>query len=90
MTSFRSGPDARGLFGRFGGQFVAETLMPLINQLAAEYEKAKQQKLDDTQKISLNIHKLLFDRVHQKVFWGELVRERRRRYYFAKLRGLML
>ena len=41
MTSFRSGPDARGLFGRFGGQFVAETLMPLINQLAAEYEKAK-------------------------------------------------
>ena len=41
MTSFRTGPDARGLFGRFGGQFVAETLMPLINQLAAEYEKAK-------------------------------------------------
>ena len=41
MTSFRSGPDAKGLFGRFGGQFVAETLMPLINQLAAEYEKAK-------------------------------------------------
>jgi len=41
MTSYRSGPDDRGLFGRFGGQFVAETLMPLINQLAAEYEKAK-------------------------------------------------
>ncbi|WP_061238898.1 tryptophan synthase subunit beta [Ectopseudomonas composti] len=41
MTSFRTGPDARGLFGRFGGQFVAETLMPLINSLAAEYEKAK-------------------------------------------------
>ncbi|MFC3608019.1 tryptophan synthase subunit beta [Stutzerimonas tarimensis] len=41
MTSYRTGPDARGLFGRFGGQFVAETLMPLINELAAEYEKAK-------------------------------------------------
>ena len=40
-TSFRTGPDSRGLFGRFGGQFVAETLMPLINSLAAEYEKAK-------------------------------------------------
>ena len=39
--SFRTGPDSRGLFGRFGGQFVAETLMPLINSLAAEYEKAK-------------------------------------------------
>ena len=40
--NYRNGPDARGLFGRFGGQFVAETLMPLINALAAEYEKAKQ------------------------------------------------
>ncbi|CAE6881040.1 MAG TPA: tryptophan synthase subunit beta [Pseudomonas oleovorans] len=41
MTSLRNGPDNRGLFGRFGGQFVAETLMPLINSLAAEYQKAK-------------------------------------------------
>ena len=41
MTSYRNGPDARGLFGSFGGQYVAETLMPLIHQLAAEYEKAK-------------------------------------------------
>ncbi|MFO6385398.1 hypothetical protein ACLBYN_73355, partial [Pseudomonas aeruginosa] len=28
MTSYRNGPDAKGLFGRFGGQYVAETLMP--------------------------------------------------------------
>ncbi|HWR81614.1 MAG TPA: tryptophan synthase subunit beta [Pseudomonas sp.] len=41
MTSFRNGPDAKGLFGHFGGQYVAETLMPLIHDLAAEYEKAK-------------------------------------------------
>ncbi|NHN79235.1 tryptophan synthase subunit beta [Azotobacter chroococcum] len=40
-TSYRTGPDDKGLFGLFGGQFVAETLMPLINSLAAEYEKAK-------------------------------------------------
>ncbi|TBW07989.1 tryptophan synthase subunit beta [Azotobacter chroococcum] len=40
-TSYRTGPDDKGLFGQFGGQFVAETLMPLINSLAAEYEKAK-------------------------------------------------
>ena len=40
--SYSQGPDQRGLFGPFGGQFVAETLMPLINDLAAEYEKAKQ------------------------------------------------
>ncbi|WP_162491587.1 tryptophan synthase subunit beta [Pseudomonas sp. TTU2014-080ASC] len=41
MSSFRTGPDAKGLFGSFGGQYVAETLMPLIHDLAAEYEKAK-------------------------------------------------
>ena len=42
MTSLRNGPDVKGLFGSFGGQYVAETLMPLIHELAAEYEKAKQ------------------------------------------------
>jgi tryptophan synthase beta chain len=40
-NSFRTGPDERGRFGNFGGRFVSETLMPLILQLEAEYEKAK-------------------------------------------------
>ncbi len=40
-NSFRSGPDARGRFGDFGGRFVSETLMPLILELEAEYERAK-------------------------------------------------
>ncbi|MBV1788000.1 tryptophan synthase subunit beta [Marinobacterium sp. D7] len=35
------GPDLNGFFGTFGGRFVAETLMPLILELQAEYEKAK-------------------------------------------------
>ncbi|GGC01936.1 tryptophan synthase beta chain [Marinobacterium zhoushanense] len=35
------GPDLNGFFGTFGGRFVAETLMPLILDLQAEYEKAK-------------------------------------------------
>lgn len=42
MTSFRQGPDAKGLFGSFGGQYVAETLMPLIHALGREYETAKE------------------------------------------------
>ena len=29
-------PDANGLFGNFGGRFVAETLMPLILELQDE------------------------------------------------------
>jgi len=34
-------PDEKGRFGQFGGRFVSETLMPLILDLEAEYEKAK-------------------------------------------------
>jgi len=41
--SYRSGPDADGHFGIFGGRFVAETLMPLI----LEVEKAYYQYRDD-------------------------------------------
>jgi tryptophan synthase beta chain len=40
-NSFRSGPDARGHFGIFGGRFVAETLMPLILDLEKAYADAK-------------------------------------------------
>ncbi|MBP7241158.1 tryptophan synthase subunit beta [Amaricoccus sp.] len=51
-NSFRTGPDERGRFGDFGGRFVSETLMPLILDLEAEYEKAKtdaafQAEMDD-------------------------------------------
>jgi len=41
MTSLRNGPDERGLFADFGGQYVAETLMPLVHSLALEYRKAR-------------------------------------------------
>ncbi|WP_447926542.1 tryptophan synthase subunit beta [Vreelandella sp. EE27] len=34
-------PDGNGMFGSFGGRFVAETLMPLINELRDEYAVAK-------------------------------------------------
>jgi tryptophan synthase beta chain len=40
-NSYRTGPDEQGRFGDFGGRFVSETLMPLILDLEAEYEKAK-------------------------------------------------
>ncbi|GBQ12388.1 tryptophan synthase subunit beta [Swaminathania salitolerans LMG 21291] len=40
-NSLRSGPDERGRFGTFGGQFVAETLMPLVQDLTAAYQAAK-------------------------------------------------
>jgi tryptophan synthase beta chain len=40
-NSLRSGPDAQGRFGDFGGRFVAETLMPLILAVEQAYEAAK-------------------------------------------------
>ncbi|MEO1014676.1 MAG: tryptophan synthase subunit beta [Pseudomonadota bacterium] len=40
-NSLRTGPDAEGRFGAFGGRYVAETLQPLIHALADEYERAK-------------------------------------------------
>ncbi|PWE28484.1 tryptophan synthase subunit beta [Pararhodobacter marinus] len=41
INSFMTGPDETGRFGIFGGRFVSETLMPLILELEAEYERAK-------------------------------------------------
>jgi tryptophan synthase beta chain len=40
-NSLRSGPDASGHFGAYGGRFVAETLMPLVLALEEAYEAAK-------------------------------------------------
>ena len=41
MTDDSMQPDANGMFGRFGGRFVPETLMPLIAELQAEYDAAR-------------------------------------------------
>tara|TARA_B100000029_G_scaffold235432_4_gene232590 strand:- start:54 stop:1277 length:1224 start_codon:yes stop_codon:yes gene_type:complete len=40
-NTYRAGPDEDGRFGIYGGRFVAETLMPLILELEAAYDKAK-------------------------------------------------
>ena len=34
-------PDARGHFGVFGGRYVAEALMAVIEEVTAAYEKAR-------------------------------------------------
>ena len=41
-NTYMSGPDERGLFGRFGGRFVSETLMPLILALEDEFGRARE------------------------------------------------
>lgn len=41
-NSYKTGPDEEGMFGIFGGRFVAETLMPLILELQDAYAAAKE------------------------------------------------
>jgi tryptophan synthase beta chain len=40
-NSLRRGPDERGMFGLYGGRFVAETLMPLVLAVERAYDEAK-------------------------------------------------
>jgi tryptophan synthase beta chain len=56
QNSLRSGPDARGRFGLFGGRFVAETLMPLVLDLEKAYEAAKADPAFQAELASLNTH----------------------------------
>ncbi|MCA9171158.1 MAG: pyridoxal-phosphate dependent enzyme, partial [Planctomycetales bacterium] len=51
-TATHNVPDAHGRYGDFGGRFVPETLTSALDQLAVEYEKARQdeqfqRELDD-------------------------------------------
>ncbi len=55
VNSLKNYPDFNGRFGKFGGRFVAETLMPLILKVEEYYEKAIEDKkflneLDNLQK----------------------------------------
>jgi len=55
-NTLRAGPDEDGRFGIFGGRFVAETLMPLILDLQAEWEKAKTDEAFQAELKSLGTH----------------------------------
>ncbi len=41
MTIATTVPDAHGRFGRFGGRYVPETLVPALEELAAAYDAAR-------------------------------------------------
>ena len=56
VNSYRGGPDEDGRFGIFGGRFVAETLMPLILDLQAEWENAKTDPTFKAELDYLNTH----------------------------------
>ena len=41
MTGLQQLPDVHGHFGPYGGMFVPETLMSALDELTAEYQRAK-------------------------------------------------
>ena len=43
-NTYKSGPDINGRFGKYGGRFVAETLVPLILEVEKAYKKIKKEK----------------------------------------------
>ncbi|WP_306260285.1 tryptophan synthase subunit beta [Pararhizobium sp. IMCC21322] len=55
-NSLRNGPDDKGMFGIFGGQFVAETLMPLILELQEKWTEAKEDPAFHAELQNLNTH----------------------------------
>ena len=44
INSYKQLPDEKGYFGMFGGRYVSETLMPLIQEVEKEYNKIKKDK----------------------------------------------
>ncbi|MFD1200133.1 tryptophan synthase subunit beta [Brucella gallinifaecis] len=55
-NSYKTGPDEEGMFGIFGGRFVAETLMPLILELQEAYETAKDDPEFQAELANLSMH----------------------------------
>ena len=43
-NSYKKWPDEKGYFGEFGGRYVSETLMPLIEEVEKEYNRTKEDK----------------------------------------------
>ena len=43
-NTYKSVPDASGYYGKYGGRFVAETLVPLILEVEKAYKNIKKKK----------------------------------------------
>ncbi|QGA57696.1 tryptophan synthase subunit beta [Brucella sp. 2280] len=67
-NSYKTGPDEEGMFGIFGGRFVAETLMPLILELQDAYETAKN---DPEFKAELNALSTFYAGRPSKLYYAE-------------------
>ena len=69
MSLARSVPDARGRFGRFGGRYVPETLVPALEELAEAYRVARSDPA-----FTAELDALLRDFVGRPTAFGEAAR----------------
>ena len=44
-NTYKSQPNKNGYFGKYGGRFVAETLVPLILEVEKSYKKIRKNKV---------------------------------------------
>ena len=56
VNSYKNQPDDKGHFGAYGGRYVAETLMPLILDLQAHWDEAKNDPAFKAELENLNTH----------------------------------
>ena len=61
MTPVDTVPDARGHFGPYGGMFVPETLVSALEELAREYDRAKNAQMKIVARVRA------FDHHHEKI-----------------------
>ena len=43
-NTYKSQPNKNGYFGKYGGRFVAETLVPLILEVEKSYKKIRKKE----------------------------------------------
>jgi tryptophan synthase beta chain len=65
-------PDAEGRYGRFGGKYVPETLIPALAELEAEYAKALQDPSFQVRRPSSKLLDLDFSSLMAIVWQAEL------------------
>ena len=58
-NTYKSVPNISGYFGKYGGRFVAETLVPLILEVEKAYKRIKKKK--NLLKNSKNIYEITLE-----------------------------
>jgi len=82
MSAAQTMPDARGRFGKFGGRYVPETLIPVLDDVTRIYNEAKNDPV-----FQAELHRLLVEfvgRPTQLTFAGKLSAMYKRKIYLKR------